>query len=245
MKYGYIVDTPDFRDHVFNNGQESLVTKKDLRPKMPPVYDQGQLGSCTANALGAAVEYDHICESKGEWTPSRLFIYYNERAKEGTINSDSGAQIRDGIKSLATQGVCHETLWPYDITFFSIAPPVKAYNEALRYTAVKYARVTQTLPKMKACLNSNIPIVLGISVYESFESAEVAKNGMVPMPQRTESLLGGHAVLCVGYDDSMQRFIMRNSWGSSWGDKGYFYIPYDYLTSPDLCTDLWAINLVK
>ena len=245
MKYGCIADTPDFRDHIFSNGEMSLSTKKDLRSKMPPVYDQGQLGSCTANALGGAVEYDIICQSQGEWTPSRLFIYYNERAMEGTIQSDAGAQIRDGIKTLAKQGVCHETLWPYTISKFTEQPITKAYTDAIKYIALKYARVTQTLPQMKSCLNTGIPIVLGISVYSSFESADVAKTGMVPMPQANESLLGGHAVLCVGYDDSIQRFIMRNSWGSSWGDKGYFYIPYNYLLNPDLCSDMWAINLVK
>ena len=245
MKYGYIADTPDFRDHVFSNESLDTQSKVDLRPKMPPVYDQGKLGSCTANALAGAVEYDSMCQGQGAWVPSRLFIYYNERSLEGTILSDAGAQIRDGIKTLAKQGVCHESLWPYDIYKFEYMPSKQAYSDAVKYVALKYARVTQTLSNMKKCLNSGIPIVLGISVYSSFESAEVAKTGMVPMPSPSESMLGGHAVLCVGYDDSIKRFIMRNSWGFSWGDKGYFYIPYDYLLNPDLCADMWAINLIK
>ena len=246
MKYGYIADLSDFRDHVLSlpitGKQPPLI---DLRPKMPPIYDQGQLGSCTANALAGHVEYDLMCESKGKWTPSRLFIYYNERSMEGTISSDSGAQIRDGIKSLAKQGVCPETDWPYNIAEFAIKPTTKAYSDAKKYIAVKYARVLQNLVQMKACLVNKIPFVVGISVYESFESAEVAKTGIVPMPDPSERLLGGHAVLAVGYDDSKQVFIMRNSWGTSWGQSGYFSLPYTYLLDDNLAQDMWAINLVS
>ena len=246
MKYGYVPDLPDFRDLTYQIPlEQKSFAKVDLRTRMPAVYDQSDLGSCTSQALAAAVEYDHMCQSQGTWIPSRLFIYFNEREIEGTIPYDSGAQIRDGIKTLATNGVCHETLWPYDIQYFTKRPPITAYKDAIKYTAVKYMRVPQTLSGMKSALKTNIPIILGISLYESFETPDVARTGIVPMPSHNERLLGGHAVLCVGYDDSRSCFIMRNSWGENWGDKGYFYIPYDYLTNPDLCQDLWVINLVK
>ena len=141
--------------------------------------------------------------------------------------------------------MCPEIEWPYNISKFADKPSAKAYTDALKYTAIKYARVLQTLPQMKACLCTNIPIVVGISVYESFESAEVSKTGIVPMPSQDERLLGGHAVLVVGYDDSKQSFIMRNSWGTSWGQNGYFTIPYTYLLDADLAQDFWAITLIK
>ncbi|TMK78165.1 MAG: peptidase [Actinobacteria bacterium] len=222
-----------------------LPKKTDLRSKMPPVYDQGQLGSCTANAIGGAYEFDQIKEGLKDFTPSRLFIYYNERAMEGTVDTDSGAMIRDGMKSVAKVGVCPETTWPYDIPKFTEKPPKTAYDEASKHQAVVYRRVLGTLHQMQGCLASGYPFVLGFSVYESFMSPEVAKTGEVPLPPRGEQLIGGHAVVAVGYDDSIQRFIVRNSWGTGWGMKGYCTMPYGYLTDPQLARDFWAIYGVE
>jgi C1A family cysteine protease len=187
--------------------------------------------------------------------PSRLFVYYNERAAEGTVLSDSGAMIRDGIKSVNTLGVCKESgpdswaysdnAWTYRIKPGSLPPFPKCYQVAAQHPAVQYVSVPQTLTAMKSVLAEGLPIVFGISVYDSFESAAVAKSGDVPMPATSESLLGGHALLCVGYDDNTQRFIFRNSWSDQWGNKGYGTIPYAYLTSPSLGSDYWAISLVK
>ena len=244
--YGWMPDVPDQRDLVFAAARvATLPPSVDLRPDCPPVYDQGQLGSCTANAIGAAIQFEQIRQKEPKpFAPSRLFIYYNERAMEHTVGQDAGAQIRDGVKSVNHIGACPETDWPYAIAKFAQRPPARAFKDAPLGKAVSYQRVVQTLDQMKGCLAGGFPIVLGISVYESFESAQVAKSGVVPMPASSEKLLGGHAILAVGYHDAEQRFIMRNSWGTSWGMQGYFTIPYAYLTDSNLCDDLWTIRMV-
>ena len=217
----------------------------DLRNQCPPVYDQGELGSCTANAIAAAMEFERIKQKLTDFMPSRLFIYYNERVMEGTANSDSGAQIRDGIKSVADQGACSEIDWPYDISQFATQPSSLCFQDALKDKAVLYSRLSNILTQMKGCLASGYPFAFGFSVYESFESQEVAKSGNASMPQPGEKLIGGHAVLAVGYDDTSQRFIIRNSWGTTWGIQGYFTLPYPYLMDSNLADDFWTIRLVS
>ncbi len=248
-RYGWIPDIPDNRDHMYAAPLAVLAVlppKVDLRPKCPPVLNQGSLGSCTANAIGNAHRFDQMKEkASSQFLPSRLFIYYNERAMEGTIGSDSGAMIRDGIKSVAKKGACPEKLWPYDISKFTKKPPSACYKEALKHQAVSYQRLVQGLSQMKGCLASGYPFVFGFSVYDSFESPSVAKTGTVPLPSPGESLLGGHAVLAVGYNDEKQRFLVMNSWGTGWGNKGYFTIPYAYLTDTDLAADFWTIRVVE
>jgi C1A family cysteine protease len=252
-RYGWVPDIPDHRDHLYAAPLarlKTLPTHCDLRPKCPSeVYDQGQLGSCTANAIAGAIEFDLMNQpQKGArdiFTPSRLFIYYNEREIEGTVNSDSGAMIRDGIKSCAKQGAPHEKLWPYDIANFAERPPQTAFADGTKHQILSYQRLVQNLSQMKGCLASGYPFVFGFTVYEAFESDEVAKTGVVPMPGPNEQTLGGHAVLAVGYDDPSQRFIVRNSWGPGWGMNGYFTIPYSYITDSNLADDLWTIRMVE
>jgi C1A family cysteine protease len=248
-KYGWRPDKPDQRDHKFINMMDAahLPGYVDLRSyACPVIYDQGNLGSCTGQAIAGAVEYDIIRQDIPTFIPSRLFIYYNERALEGTVNEDAGAEIRDGIKVIASQGVCHEKLWPYDISRYTERPDDVAYTDALNYTGLSYRRIdSRFLNNLKSALAQGFPFVCGIAVYESFESSYVANTGIVPMPHMNEQFLGGHAVCCVGYRDSTQRFIMRNSWGTSWGDKGYFTIPYTYLTNLNLADDFWTITKIK
>ena len=194
----------------------------------------------------AAVQFDRMKQkAKPAFNPSRLFIYYNERVIEHSVGTDSGAQIRDGIKSIAKQGVCSEKTWPYDIQKFTDKPPTAAYKEAQQYRAVQYQRVARSLSQFRGCLAEGYPFVFGFTVYDSFESNAVAHSGVVPMPGPGESVLGGHAVLAVGYDDASQRFIVRNSWGAGWGQKGYFTMPYAYLTETNLSDDFWTVRVIS
>jgi C1A family cysteine protease len=246
--YGWRPDLPDVRDHMFVPRPQivgALPPKVDLRPRMPKVYDQGNLGSCTANAIGAALQYGQIKQNAPDFMPSRLFIYYNERVMEGTVASDDGAEIRDGVKSVNKQGAPPETLWPYVISKFKRMPPPAAFKAALTHQSIAYQRVTRDLAHMKACLADGFPFIFGFSVYDAFESDACAKTGVLNLPGKDEQLLGGHAVLAVGYDDASQRFIVRNSWGASWGKNGYFTMPYTYLTNRGLCSDFWTIRKVE
>lgn len=249
QRYGWIPDLPDNRDYSFSAPAEVLAKlppSADLRSQCPPVYDQGQLGSCTANAIAAAVEFDLMKQKqKPIFMPSRLFIYYNERVMEGTVASDSGAQIRDGIKCVATQGDCPEKLWPYNIGKFENKPSQSCYQNAKKYRAVNYQRVGQDSNQLKGCLALGYPFVFGFTVYDSFESEQVAKSGNAPMPAKGEKALGGHAVMAVGYDDSKQWFLVRNSWGTNWGLQVYFTLPYDYLLNDNLSSDFWTIHIIS
>jgi C1A family cysteine protease len=247
--YGWIPDLPDQRDRRYAaplGRLGPLPASVDLRAQCPAVYDQGQLGSCTANAIAGAIEFDQIKQGLADvFVPSRLFIYYNERVMENTVDEDAGAMIRDGIKSVARQGAPHEALWPYAIAKFRAKPSPGSYTDAARHPAVLYQRVTQVAAQFKGCLGSGYPFIFGFTVYESFESPRAAATGHVPMPKPTERTLGGHAVLCVGYDDANQWFIVRNSWGTSWGMRGYFTMPYAYLEDPNLAADIWTIRVVQ
>lgn len=248
QRYGWVPDLPDARDHLYAAPMlqgAALPAVADLRPNCPPIYDQGQLGSCTGNAIAAAVQFGRAKQGMApDFAPSRLFIYYNERVIEGTVGTDAGAQIRDGIKAVATLGVCPEPDWPYDIAKFTRKPTAKAFKDALHSRAVSYSRVARSLQQMKGCLASGFPFVLGFTVYESFETQDVAKTGIMPMPAANEKMLGGHAVLAVGYDDGQQRFFVRNSWGASWGMQGYFSMPYSYLLDENLSDDFWTVRLI-
>ena len=247
QRYGWVPDLPDQRDQLYSApvaALKAMPPTTDLTSECPPVYDQGQLGSCTANAIGAAFEFELGNQKLPDFMPSRLFIYYNERDMEGTVGTDSGAQIRDGIKSVAKQGVCPEPMWPYVIAKFRTKPPKPCYVEALKHKVSLYQRLVPTLNQLKGCLASGYPFVFGFTVYDSFESPAVAKSGHAPMPAPAEAVIGGHAVMAVGFDDRKQWFIVRNSWGTSWGKKGYFTLPYAYVTDPHMADDFWTIRLI-
>jgi C1A family cysteine protease len=257
--FGWKPDPPDHRDLIYSAPLQHLLRppkKVDLRPKCPPVYDQGRIGSCTANAIGAAVQFQRRIEKdEPDFVPSRLFIYYNERVIEKTVPYDAGAQIRDGMKSVNKQGVPPETDWPYsdkgypkksnDPRFEAGAPaatkpPAKVYKTALQYKVSGYARVGQLLPQLKSCLADGGPIVFGFSVYENFFDTSGQPHVTTPMPSGSQ--IGGHAVLLVGYDDAQSVFIVRNSWGPGNQDHGYYYMPYAYVTEPSLASDFWTIS---
>jgi C1A family cysteine protease len=240
-KYNCKKDHQDPRDFKFaasHYGILPLPASVDLRLKMSPVVEQGKLGSCTANAIASGLkEYLLLKTGEALIRLSRLFLYYFERELEGTIDEDSGAEIRDGMKVLQKIGVCPEVLWPYVIQIFDKKPSKQADKAAAQYKISAYHRI-EDLDELKVALSEDHPVVFGFEVYESFESDQVAKTGIVSLPAADEHLLGGHAVLAVGYDDSKGWVIVRNSWGETWGDQGNFYMPYDVFNK--LVMDMWT-----
>lgn len=221
---------------------KKLMSLVDLRlsPNMPPIFDQGKLGSCAANALCSAYEFD-----APDFNGSRLFLYYNERILENNISQDAGTTLSYGIQCLEKYGVCPEADWPYDVDNFAIKPRDKCYTDALNSRVVNVSNIKTTIKDMKRSLQTGIPFVIGIQIYSSFESKTVSDTGIVPMPSHTDTLLGGQAVMVCGYNDNSGRWIVRNSWGTSWGDKGYFYLPYAYLENSKLTSDAWHIQVVS
>ena len=242
--YGWKPDKEDSRDLFYRSTKSVLPSALSLRGNMPPVLDQGQLGSCTANAICNAFRFDEMKQNLANIERSRLFLYYNERVIDGDVNSDSGATIRDGMKSVNSTGICSNEEWPYDITKFMEKPLEECYIKAKPNHSIRYQRVNQNLVDMKNSLLDGYPIIIGFRVYASMETSTVTQSGNVPLPQPDEQLLGEHAILLTGYDDDKKVFHFQNSWGEIWGDKGYGSILYDYVTNPDYASDFWIMETI-
>jgi C1A family cysteine protease len=243
---GRIADLGDIRDKIAYLGRGDIVPFRiDLRPMSPPIGDQGRLGSCTAWASLAAWGAELLKQTGKTLDASELAQYYWTRKLERTQRIDAGASIRDAIKTLAKKGVVPEESWPYDPAQFAVAPPPAVEKQALLRQALAYAAVPQALRSLKQALASGYLVVFGISVYESFESDDASTTGVIPLPQTSEQLLGGHAICLAGYDDSTQHFTFRNSWGTGWGNEGYGYLPYDYVLTRDLASDFWVVKQVE
>ena len=237
--YGWKPQLKDSRDKKYSDSKYfkvlHLPSSVDLRNVDSPILDQGQLGSCTGNGIAGCINF------LIKQLVSRLFIYYNERWIEHTIDQDAGANIRDGIKSVVKWGVPLEALWPYVISMFTIKPSANAYKAAKLDQVIEYVALN-SITEIKNCLAEGFPVVFGTTLYESFESPDVASTGIVPEPQADESVIGGHCMKIVGYDDVKQRFIVANSWNTSWGDLGYCYIKYSYIEAN--ASDFWTIRKV-
>lgn len=238
-----------FERHTPN--QVPLPDVVDLRPECPPIYDQLNIGSCTANAGGAAVAYILKNQQPAiDLMPGRLFVYYNSRVLEDAVNDDVGATLADTVRSIAEYGVPPEEYVPYidDGETFKKRPSSEAYKQALQYADLdntKLAGVHQDAYTIKSILAKRIPIIFGIQVYESFESDRVRRTGVVPMPNvKKEEYRGGHALMLVGYNTPEKVFYVRNSWGESWGQKGYCVMPEAYVLSSRLADDFWKIEKI-
>lgn len=248
-KFGWRPDKPDHRDYKFKLEKLAPVQSVYLASKynLSVPYDQGDLGSCTANALSFACHFDLLNKNVANKTvapfrPSRLFIYYYERVLENSVLFDAGAEIRDGIKVLAAQGIPSEDAWVYDIAQFATQPSALAISYGKKLTSLKYESVDNTNKQLVInALLQGLPVVFGFTVYESFMSDAVASTGIVPYPGISERVAGGHAMVIVGYHADDDSFICRNSWGLNWGQEGYCRIPASYLTNPDLATDFWVV----
>lgn len=243
-KYHWTPDKVDTRDFLYRSSLRRLSNIVDLRPFCSSIENQGPLGSCTGQAIAGAIE---LLNKRGNKPTdvSRLFIYYYERLLLGTVNYDSGAYIRDGIKSVFRWGSPLEKFWPYIISRFTQQPTKEAIDDGSLRKVTRYEKITSFNGCLDA-LNNGFPVIIGFYVYSSFESISVRRTGIMPYPnKRRERLLGGHAVLLVGYDMQRKVFIARNSWGSGWGDRGYFYMPFAVIEDRTMSGDFWIIKSVN
>lgn len=242
-------DLPDIRDFFFESRgiirkKKTFPTNVDLRnhPDMPPVYDQGAIGSCVAQTVASICDFKQGREV--DYHPSTLFLYYVTRSLEGTVEVDSGATIRNGIKAANEFGVAKESSWPYIESKYKDTPSTEAFDEALAYQALEYKRVKQRLDDIKECIYLESPIAFGMAVYDGLYKI-TEYNPILELPNPSQPLLGGHAVKIVGFNDTTRLFVIKNSWGYGFGERGYFYIPYEFVLDARLSFDFWTISLVE
>lgn len=241
---GWVPDLPDIRDRYYDTQPRpglALPSTISLRDLCSPVEDQGRLMSCTAAALAGALEFLEKKDRKPFVNVSKLFIYYTARAITSDVPIDDGVEIRDGIKALVRYGVCSEKSWPYRTADCDRKPPERCYDQAKEHPITSYRRITQQIDKLRTCLAEGFPFVFGFTMYEPSWTAS-RRTGRLPMPQDTEVPAGGHAVLCVGYDDTASQFLIRNSLGKDWGEGGYGWMSYSYVEDANLCEDFWTIR---
>jgi C1A family cysteine protease len=237
-------DRPDPRDFTYRGPipTKPLPSLVDLRAMCPPIEEQGGIGSCSSHAGTSAMEYLYRKTNAAQSIAfSRLFVYYYTRVFVDQLSAaeDRGVSLRSVMKTLRTFGVCLEKTWPYDETRFGTVPPSEAVVEAFQHRLVQYFSVDGLLG-FKACLAEGYPVVGGFSVPENVMSEACTKSGVIQFP-RKEAMLGGHAVLFVGYDDAKAQLLFQNSWGTQWGDAGYGYLPYEFMNA-DLLKDLWTLR---
>jgi C1A family cysteine protease len=269
---GWLRDLPDFRDYTADSAKiqpqldaigiaqpEDLAVpaRVDLRAYCSPVEDQGAIGSCTANAVVGLVEYFERRAYGRHIDASRLFLY---KATRDLLHwtGDTGAYLRSTMGALALFGVPPEEYWPYKIATFDTEPSAFCFAFAHDYRAISYFRLddgntspSALVTKIKAGLAGGVPCVFGFTVYSSI--AQAARTGRIPYPAAGEKVLGGHAMMVVGYDDNITitnsnnhgsakgALLVRNSWGPSWGDHGYGALPYEYV-GKQLAVDFWSLT---
>ena len=229
-----------------------LPPSADLRPYGIPVMDQGNLGSCAANALDAMVGYFYEKAVKvKDFQGARLFNYFYARKLEGSVSYDSGATIRDIVKTFAQNGMANESLWPYLINKYRTTPTAKVIADAAKRKATAYVLIDQpgmTLDKVLTAIKTQLAAgnacEFGTNCYQSITT--VGASGLIPVPKKGETPAGGHAMCLMGYDDTKKAFLIQNSWGTSWGMKGFGWLPYSYFQTgyqgqPDAC-DVWTVT---
>lgn len=238
-------DTPDARDFKWHPSMtvDQLPPAIDLtnRADWPEPYNQEELGSCVFNTTAGAIQYEQIKAGKKLRMPSRLFLYYMARVREGTVDIDNGAEVRTAVKVAFKTGACTEKSWPYLISRYTRKPGKRHMDMASRNRIPGYQRVDPVVSKIKMALAEDYPVLGGFYVYRGYFLKGTEKTGKVPIPLKGDECLGGHAVLIVGYDDRKQRFKFRNSYGPEWGDGGYGYLPYEFVIK-GLADDFWILK---
>lgn len=233
------IEKRDFRSPIPSSGLPKAV---DLRSWMTPVEDQGSIGSCTSNALAGALEYLIHREKNAHVDLSRLFVYFGQRLWDDRVREDSGASIASGIRVLSRVGIPREASWPYAKDLFAVQPPEAVFQEAATHRVLDWWHVPIDGDALRGCLAAGFPVTFGTRVTESF--VKTPTSGMCGMPSGADDKKHGrHALLLVGYDDAKRVFITRNSWGYDWGDRGYVYMPYDYVLNRKWTQSGWAIRL--
>lgn len=243
-KYGWMPDLADNRDEFYSPPKmASLPDKFDLSGQMPEIYNQKKLGSCVAQSLSALLQQEELkLYGKVITIPSRLFIYYNQRSILDTVESDSGATIRSGMKALENFGYPNEEFWPYEPSQFKVKPPRIAYRYGALNKITKYQRIKNNLNVLKSTIVAGKAFVFGFVVYPNFENLV---GNILEVPNSNESSMGGHCVVAIGYDDSDETFLVRNSYGKNWKLNGHFKMKYEYITKPELTADFWTLDINK
>ncbi len=242
-KYGARRDVHDVRDrmyHAYRRIAPVLPEQVDLREWGGPIKDQGQEGSCTGHAFSSVREWINRKYEKGSAVLSPQCLYAEELIADGSFPNDNGSMPRTGCQVLTKLGCCEASLFPY-VAGQITAPTAEQAANALKYKTGAYHRLA-TLDDVLTCLAGTTPwpVPVAFTVYQSFESQAVADTGIMPIPQPGEAVLGGHEVLCLGYDLPKRLALIQNSWGDAWGQKGYFWMPFEVLTAPD--SDLWMVH---
>ena len=238
------VSPTDFRLKLKNRERRlGAKTNVDLRDIMPPIWDQGKVASCTAQAICATV-YPCLRE---KFEPSRLFHYFCTRLSEGySIQEDSGAEMKVACDVAIRHGFVPESSWPYIDENFAKKPSKECFSVAKKYKQkLAYTRLDNDVESMIYVLDEGYPFVIGVFVTKQWFSPDCIRTGNLEMIESEEDILGGHAVVCVGYDLAKRVFILRNSWGNKWGDNGYCYIPFDYLSHQEYALDAFVLRCVK
>lgn len=243
--FGYKPDVEDERDYKLKlTAPRKMPTNFSLKNSLPPVLDQGNLGSCVSNAVVNTLKYLYMRNKRLTKNWSRLFNYYNTRVLENSVNEDDGCQIRNAIKVCNKSGTPFEPTWPYNISKFANKPTITSYNEARNHIITSYRRVSQTRNDIQTCLLASNPILIGFYCGTNIFSNYTTKTGNVTYPTNNEQIIGGHCVLLVGYDDNKQVYEFMNSWGTRWGNKGYGTLPYSYVENSNLAADFWIVENV-
>jgi C1A family cysteine protease len=218
----------DGRDHRYQSRKLTLERRVDLRDWASLVEDQGSLGSCTGQALTAAYELlTRIQYPESVVKLSDLYVYYNARFFYSETFVDNGAYLRDILKATKKYGICRDDLWPYDVTRYDQQPTPACYEDAVRRTITEYETII-TQEEMLEVVNAGRPVVIGINLYDDF-SYLTQEDAVVPMPSDQSQFTGMHAMAIVGYDLDRRLWLAQNSYGTSWGDMGYCWIPFEYM----------------